>query len=79
MKKDVEKETLKENKELDDLLKNIDLGKENKFEPKIPYVTPLCNDNNDNWLFGLLLLLMLDKDDFSPKQPSINIYIGGDK
>ena len=75
MEKDFKKELLEKNEELKELLETS--KESDEFRGFCP--PPVYNDNNDVWLFGLLLLLMLDKDDFSPKQPSINIYIGGDK
>lgn len=72
MEKDIEKE-------LEELFRNYNMESKCRGEKDVPYFAPIYNDNDHLWILGLLLLLMLDIPDSKSKQPSINIYIGGDK
>lgn len=39
---------------------------------------PLYQDN-DFWIIAILMLFLLDKPEKKEKEPTINIYLGGDK
>ena len=66
-------------KELEELFRKCNMESERRGEKDVPYVAPIYNDNDHIWLLGILSLLMLDRPDSKSKQPSINIYMGGDK
>lgn len=69
MEKDLEKE-------LEELLEKH----KSKEEFKGIGITPCIDTGYSDWILGLVALGMLgDKSIAEPKQPIINIYLGGDK
>ena len=55
------------------------LGEDKNGGIKTPSFIPFEEQNNDVWIMGLLILMLMSKDYEYKETPTINIYFGVDE